>query len=221
MGVFVVKLYLPFLREIEVKFKENSCRIESTDGFFDLNHVIEKGEEKDKNVVSIFFRNKKILEININLLVKMNENFKGIRLVKCLTCMGVEKNHQGVLFPLQPTSDFSINDQELCIFSEFYGIKRDMPVVIIIEYNSELVYGNIDVIPAGKSGDYHRTFAHVILLEYNQLLEHVQKANEYKFFVYLLNGRKLAEGIFRIRREKPSYGKKYPDLYSYYVDEKI
>ncbi|WP_431018932.1 hypothetical protein ACPF7I_08240 [Anoxybacillus sp. D401a] len=95
-----------------------------------------------------------------------------------------------------------------------------MPVVIIIEYNGELVYGNIDVIPARKSGDYHRTFAHVILLEYNQLLEHVQKANEYKFFVYLLNGRKLAEGAFRIRREKLSYGKKYFNSYSYHFDQK-
>ncbi|MBB5323258.1 hypothetical protein HNQ34_000335 [Anoxybacillus tepidamans] len=216
-----MKLYLPFLREIEVKFKENSCRIESTDGFFDLGHVIEKGDEKDENIVSIFFRKQKILEININLLAKMNEDFKDTNLVRCLTCMGVGKNVQEVLFPVHPTSDFSINDQELCIFMEFSCIKRDIPVVIIIEHNSEFVYGNIDVIPAGKSENYHRTFVHVILLDHKQLLEHVQGTSEYKFFLYLLNGRKLAEGVFRIRREKLSYGKKYPDLYSYHFDEKI
>ncbi|WP_231584456.1 hypothetical protein [Geobacillus kaustophilus] len=135
--------------------------------------------------------------------------------------MGVEKNAQEVLFPVHPTRDFSINDQELCIFMEFSCIKRDMPVVIIIEHNRELVYGNIDVIPAGKRGDYHRTFAHVILLEHKQLLEHVQGTNEYKFFVRLLNGRKLTEGIFRIRRERLSYAKKHSTFYSYHFDQKI
>ncbi|MBB6175644.1 hypothetical protein HNQ82_000454 [Anoxybacillus tengchongensis] len=116
-----MKLYLPFLREIEVKFKESSCRIESTDGFFDLSHVIEKGEEE---VLSISFRKQKILEISTNLLAKMNEYFQDTRLVKCLTCMGVEKNHQGVLFPLQPTSDFSVYDRELCVFIEFLYVKK-------------------------------------------------------------------------------------------------
>ncbi|WP_244374856.1 hypothetical protein [Anoxybacillus flavithermus] len=214
-----MKLYLPFLREIEVKFNENSCRIESTDGFFDLSHVIEKGEEE--NILSIFFRKQRILEISIDLLTKMKEDFKDTCLVKCLTCMGVEKNHQGVLFPLRPTSDFSINDQELCIFMEFSCIKRDVPVVVIIEHNRELVYGNIDVIPAGKSENDHRTFVHVILLDHKQLLEHVQGTNEYKFSVYLLNGKKLIEGIFRIRREKLSYDKKYSNFYSYHFDQKI
>ncbi|WP_231584457.1 hypothetical protein [Geobacillus kaustophilus] len=71
-----MKLYLPFLREIEVKFKENSFCVESTDGFFDLGHVIEKGNEKDENVVIISLGKQKILEINISLFAKMNEDFK-------------------------------------------------------------------------------------------------------------------------------------------------
>lgn len=216
--MFVVKLYLPFLREIEVKFKENFCCIKSTDGFFDLSHLIEKGEEENR--LSIFFRKQRILEISIDLLTKMKKDFKDACLVKCLTCMGVEKNHQGVLFPLQPTSDFSIYDRALCLFMEFLYVKKDLPVVIVIEQNNTMVYGNIDVIPAGKGGGYHRTFAHVILFEHNQLLEHVQKASEYKFFVYLLNGRRLAEGVFRIRREKLSYGKKYFNCDSYHFDQK-
>ncbi|WP_297987227.1 hypothetical protein [Anoxybacillus sp.] len=215
-----MKLYLPFLREIEVKFRENSCRIESTNGFFNLDYVIEERDVKGENVVNIFFRKQKILEININLLARMNEDFKDTHLVRCLTCMGVGKNAQEMLFPVHPTSDFSVYDLELCVFMEFSCIKKDMPVVIVVEQNSTIVYGSIDVIPAGESEDYHRTFAHVILLENNQLLNHVQKVKEYKFFVYLLNGRKLAEGAFRIRREKLLYGKKYFNSNSYYFDQK-
>lgn len=157
-------LFFPFLRNrpLIIRYKDKTTNIFSKDGYFNfvdlkLNII------PDDDFFSIEENGREIMHINFKYITEAKTN---LRLIRGTTCLGIDKDNFGCLYPLQETYFFSINDRYIVIFLELDGIKHDIPIIISI-YDDDLLYSVLNIIPESKNyeGNFHRTYAHGIELD--------------------------------------------------------
>ncbi len=203
-------VYIPHLANsnLKVQYKDIYEDFYSEDGYFILNEFISEDEW-----FTILYKEEEILQFNLKNIKDVSND---INLIRATTCLQIDKNQNGELYPINITTNFNIKDKYIVLFLELDNIKYDCPINILLTENDIVLYSSIDLIPASNNiaNRFHRTYAHGIKLEYEKFCEILNGNTKHiNLSVSLLTGQPICSQKINISDTKKTFNK-YRKIYS-------